>query len=88
MGVKPERIEITVDRFVVEGLDGAGARTMGRAFETELGRLLETEGIPEALERGGDQRPVEIASFPLSSEMSADAAGRRLAASVYRELKR
>jgi hypothetical protein len=84
----PDRVEITVDRFVVEGLDGDSARTLGRAFETELGRLFELEGIPAALERGGEQPPINITDFPLSSSTRPNAAGRRLASAVYRELKR
>jgi|GEM_PF-4108783 len=86
--MKPEHIDITVDRLVVEGLDSNSARTLGHAFETELSRLLEAEGLPAGLEQPGDQPAIEIPALPLSSETRPDIAGRRLASAVYRELKR
>ncbi len=87
MGVSSEHTEIIVDRLIVEGIGSAGARALGRAFETELARLLETEGLPERLRQGGEQRPLEIADFSLTSEMSPETAGQKLAASVYGQLK-
>lgn len=80
------RIDLDVERLVVEGASPAEARRIGAAVEAELTRLLAERGLPPGLEGGGEIGALDAGPVPRAPGDSARAVGGRVAGAVARSL--
>lgn len=69
------RVELHVERLVVDGASPAEARRIGAAVELELGRLLAERGLPAGLERGGEIGALDAGPVPRGPADPARVAG-------------
>jgi hypothetical protein len=76
-------LTIHIDVLAIEGMDSARAAELGSEFESALGRLIESRGVPRALSRPGEQPAIEIEA-PSAIRGPADAG--TLAEILYRRL--
>ena len=82
-------ISIEIDVLAVETAMGGNAEgrvaAMSAAFETAFQQLIETRGLPRALERGGEFDAHFVDGFSLTLDQPA-MAGSRLAEVLYGSL--
>lgn len=55
--MKPRAVELHIGELELSGLDPAGRFDVARGIESELARLLASEGVPPGLLEGRDALP-------------------------------
>lgn len=82
------KVDLHIDRLIVEGASPADGRLIGTALQQELGRLITEGGLPgswggaEALE-SADIPHLDAGSVRLGKQPRPRALGRQLALQVY-----
>ncbi len=82
------RIELRIDRLVLEGLPLSAAQgaLVQRAIEAELARLLAEGGLAQSWDKGAALPAVQAAGITLSPGGSPAQMGAQIAQSVYSSL--
>jgi hypothetical protein len=60
------RIEVHIERLVLDGVDGADRTAVAAALETRLTALLTERGLPPGLARAGARSHVDAGTLPAS----------------------
>lgn len=81
--MKPQRIEINIEKLVLEGFEPGDRYLIGEAVEQELARLFAEQGIPSELERGGNVSHLDGAAIEIATGSKASNIGINIAKSVY-----
>jgi hypothetical protein len=82
------RVDLRIDRLVLDGLAEFDGRAVGRAVERDLARLLVRPGLPPALSRAGARHRIDAGSVATPAKGGADALGTEVAQAIHRGLKR
>ena len=87
------RVNLHIDRLVLEGLSLSQAREVGAALERELVRLISEQGLPPAWGSSGAPGPVAISrldAVPLdaSPNLRPEALGAGIARRVHASVPR
>lgn len=77
---------IEIESLVLDGLDAVSARRTVRAFEVELGRLLDRDGLPPGL-GAADLGRLDLGQLPAGPERPEDL-GRAMARALFARLVR
>lgn len=80
------RLDLHIDRLVLEGFSPAEGRVVGRALERELARLVARDGLPAGLDARGSIPRIDAGTVGLGRTARPAAAGRQLARRVYNGL--
>ncbi len=82
------RIELRIDRLVLEGLplSAAQGELVQKAIEAELARLLAEGGLAQSWDKGAALAAVQAAGITLSPGGSPAQMGAQIAQSVYSSL--
>jgi len=80
------KIDLHIERLILDGLTSSyqERERIGKSLEAELVRLLEQNGLDATLTRGGAIASVKSENIRISSDVSAETAGRRIANSIYK----
>jgi hypothetical protein len=78
-------VTITIDVLSVEGFEAGQARRMGSAFESELGELIRSEGLPRCWNAPGEAASLTLESTAVSAR-HPEQAGKVLARMLYGRL--
>ena len=76
-------IELHIDQITLHGFAPGDRRRIGDSLQRELTRLLREEGIPEGLRQPGRMERQEAPPILLEARAHPDAAGERIARSLY-----
>lgn len=77
------RVELHIERLVLEGVSPTDRHAVASALERELGRLIRTRGLPAALRRSGHLRSVTAELPERRRSASGATTGTAVARSVY-----
>lgn len=85
-GERSLKINIQIDRLVVDGMDLPHSQRplMQQAFESELARLLAGDGLNSELARDVALPSVQAPAIQIGNKNNADAFGQQIAQAVYR----
>ncbi|MDD3872953.1 MAG: hypothetical protein PHE01_01775 [Methanosarcina sp.] len=81
--MKPQRVEINIEKLVLEGFERADRHLIGEAVEQELARLFAEQGVPPGLEMRGNIARLEGATVTIAPGLEASNIGVNIAKSVY-----
>lgn len=81
--MKPQRIEINIEKLVLEGFGHADRHQIGEAVEQELIRLFTEQGIPTGLEKGGNIARLDGGAIEIAPGSKASNIGINISKSVY-----
>lgn len=81
--MKPKRIEINIEKLVLEGFEHADRHQIGEAVEQELIRLFTEQGIPPGLEKGGNIASLGGETIEIAPGSKAPNIGIDISKSVY-----
>jgi len=81
--MKPQRIEINIEKLVLEGFEHADRYRIGEAVEQELIRLFTEQGIPPGLEKGGCIARLDGGAIEIAPGSKASNIGINISKSVY-----
>lgn len=81
------KVDLHIERLVLEGVDPGDRRAVGTAIERELARMIATRGVPESWR--SSQSLGRLTAAPIGGARPATPAttGARIARSVYRGMK-
>lgn len=82
MGVRPN-LELSIDRLILHGLEGADGHGLREAIEAELTRLLAEEGVPPSLAEGGHVARLPGGKFDVAPGAKPAAIAAQVARAVY-----
>jgi hypothetical protein len=85
MGVRPGRIEVHIEKLVLDGVGDLDARAVGDAIRHELQRMVDTEGLP-VQETRASATAVHAPKMPSTLASDPRSVGRRVARSVHTSL--
>jgi hypothetical protein len=77
------KVNLHIDRLVLEGFSKAEGRTIGATLERELGHLITAGGLPPHLKGGAPIPHLDTGTLNLSPQTRPHAVGRQLARQVY-----
>jgi hypothetical protein len=80
-------VVVNIDELILEGFAHSDRYRIGASIERELGRLLAAEGLPDLLQVAGEMPRVDGGSFAVPQNSKAEAAGARIAQSVYHGMR-
>jgi hypothetical protein len=81
-------IRVEIEALVLEGFEARQAGRIAAALESELSRLLQEEGEPEAWASSQEVAQLEVAPIQISPRHSPEAIGAQAARAIYRGLQR
>ena len=87
MTLRPARVELRVERLVLEGVRPGDRERVAAAFARELSRLVAGR-VPAAFAQGGRITALDAGPFTLASGTTPEAAGAGIARAVYAGLDR
>jgi hypothetical protein len=77
------KVNLHIDRLVLEGFSRAEGRTVGAALERELARLIDRGGLPAHLHSATPIPRLDSGSLNLSPQTRPGTVGRQLARQIY-----
>jgi hypothetical protein len=81
--MKPQRIEINIEKLVLEGFEHVDRYQIGEAVEQELVRLFTEQGIPTGLEKGGNIARLDGGKIEIEPSSKVSNIGISISKSVY-----
>lgn len=82
--VPSSRIEIHIDRLVLDGVGRSDSAAVASALQRELGRLASQSGIPAAWRDGATLTEVDAGSLQTTAGIRPEAVGVLIAQALYR----
>lgn len=86
-GVKPARIEVNIEEFVLHGFSPADRYGIGEAVQQELARLLAERGLPSGLAKGGDADRLDGGEIRMIRGAKARAVGENIGRAIYEGMR-
>ena len=81
------KIELHIERLLLEGVERRDRRAIGTALERELGRLISDRGLPPAMRTGRELSTIDAGPLDRSRSATGADTGARIARSVYRGMR-
>ena len=85
--MKPKTINLRIDKLVLDGFDGMNRRQLSAAVQTELHRLITSQGIHSSLHQSARIEQVNAMPITISGTLRERSLGNKIATSVYRGMK-
>lgn len=81
-------IRVEIEALVLAGFEARQARRIAAALESELSRLLQEGGAPEAWASSQEVTQLEVEPIQISPHHSSETIGAQVARAIYRRLQR
>lgn len=78
-----DNVDIRIDQLILHGFSSNDGYYIGRAFETELTRLIEEEGLPSHFSNSANLRVIDTEGFEYDPNAQPETIGKQIAASIY-----
>jgi hypothetical protein len=86
--VTPRRVEIDIERLVLDGVDARDPRRLAAAVERELARLIARDGMPERPALSETKPNVDGGTVSPPQGAGAEGLGRAVAGALHRGIGR
>ena len=81
--MNPQRIEINIEKLVLEGFEHVDRYRIGEAVEQKLVKLFTEQGIPTGLEKGDNIAHLDGGTIEIAPGSKASNLGINISKSVY-----
>ena len=85
--MKPKIINLHIDRLVIDGVGDVNRKNLSAAIQTELSRLITTQGLHSSLHQSGAIEQINAKPISLTGQIRERSLGNKIAGSVYRGMK-
>jgi hypothetical protein len=84
--MKKPNVNLHIDELVLHGFSPGERHRIGEAVRLELARLLNEQGVPRLVTRGGARARLDGGAFEVAPGSKAEVFGARVAQQVYEGL--
>lgn len=84
--MKPRRINVHIDRLVIDSRIGVDSKRFGRTLRTDLARRFENQPLPTSMRISTEIRSLQAGTVPLQPAMPAQRIAQGVAQRIGRSM--